>query len=68
MNYILSKHAKERYFERFGAQDEKTILDRCEKATTFFEDTHEKIIKRRYGAIVFVIDTFNKNLIKTITK
>lgn len=52
--YQLSKHAKNRYFERFGRQDIKVILERAKKSRYYKTDNNGSE-HRLWGAICFVI-------------
>ena len=54
MSYTLTKHAKNRYFERFGKQDIDIICQRCNLATEIKRDS-KGVSHRQYGAICFVV-------------
>jgi len=50
----LTKHAKQRYKERFGAQSDSEIIRRCivaQKSSV----TNEGFTHKIYGAILFVV-------------
>jgi hypothetical protein len=64
MSYCLTKHAKDRYFERFGKQDTKIIEQRCELAAEISQD-NRGVSHRKYGAICFVV---LDNIILTVKK
>ena len=51
---ILTKHAKLRYRERFGVQDDKEIIRRAQVAVVS-KHNDDNTEQRRYGAIIFEI-------------
>lgn len=63
-SYNITKHAINRYFERFGKQDVKVIEKRCELAIEIKKEK-DGTSHRQYGAICFVV---LDNLILTVKK
>ena len=50
----LTKHARERYRERFGVQSDKIIIERAGKAVEYGRGK-DGVSYRAYGAICFAI-------------